>query len=168
MFKNVTLSFFFLLSAIFVVGTACDDDTYYYQNDYSDVPDLADIDTAITSWVTENGLTIYVMETGDSTGLQVGIRDNISVYITSRNASVDNYETNEDAILQSSYANGITTPTTLSGLSSQTTIYYVSTTLGDGLYGMYEGEHRILYYPDSLTTLGQPMVIDVELDEVEY
>lgn len=161
---------FLLLSAIVILTSACGNETSFnFSNDYSDAPVLVDVDTAaITSWVTDNGISVYVIEVGDSTKLQVGIRDIIRAKYTSRNASVDDYRESEDAIIQSTYVNGSTSSTAISSLGSQSVIFYVGTTLIDGIRGMYEGEHRVLYFPDSLTTLGQPIAIDFQLESVTY
>lgn len=168
MIRSITS--FLLLSAIVIATSACGSGTSYnYYNDYSDAPVLVDVDTAaITSWVTENGLSVYVIETGDSTQLQVGIRDVIRAKYTTRNASVDDYRESEDAIIQSTYVNGSTSATSISSLGSQSVIYYVSSTLIDGIEGMYEGERRVLFFPDSLTTFGQPIAVDFELESVTY
>ena len=168
MFRHESSLFIFLFVFIIIVSACGGDNNLRFTNDFSDVPDLADFNSADTSWVTDRGVTVHVIEPGNPEGLQVGIRDIISAKFTNRNANVDNYGTNEDAILQSTYANGLTGASTISSLGSQSVIFYVSSTLIDGIIDMHEGEHRVLFFPDSLTSLGQPIVIDFELESIAY
>ena len=172
MFKNVTPFSLLIFSLVLFVASACGDDTYYYENDYSDVPDLADTTSAISKTTTDDGIIIYVIEEGDTTDLQVGMRDLLGVYCTTRYADTEQYQ-GEDAIVQSTYANGITTSyaiTTAGGsASSSTTCYeYAPSYFADGILGMYTGGHRVLYFPDSLTALSSDLVIDFELEAIQY
>lgn len=168
MFIKRSFAIGILLGAVVLVNSGCKKDDYYFRNDYSTVPVLPDTANAISNTVTEDGLRIFVIAPGDSSQLQVNIRDRIYFYSSTRSTRYDNYGENEDAVLQSSYANGLSTMYSISNLSAQTTVSYVPTTFGDAVLGMYEGEHRVVIFPDSLTAIGQELVLDIELEEIGY
>jgi FKBP-type peptidyl-prolyl cis-trans isomerase len=153
------LTLFALIFGVFGM-IACDDSTNPYEQDFSTVPDLADTTAAINKWVTDSGVTVYLIEEGDSTDLQIGIRDQIDIWFTSR--------TETGTIIQSTYANGFTSSFSVANMNTQTSIYYVQEHLPSGLIGMYIGEHRVLVFPDELTTAGTGLVIDVQLEAISY
>lgn len=140
---------------------ACNDDNQIFTNDYSDAPPLPDTTNALSKTITPEGLKIYTITKGDTTTFEITIRDNVFAYFTSRTASNDN-------IVQSTYANGITTPFRISNVGGQNTVTYVQGRLYDGVAGMYEGERRVLVYPDSLTSINRELIIDFELEAVIY
>lgn len=153
---------FVLIGILVTFIASCKTDDYYYTNDFSTVPELPDTTNALSKTITDDGLIIYVIKEGDSTGnVQLTIRDQVYAYYTSRVA-----ETGQ--ILQSTYANGFTTPAIVDGFSNQAYIYYVSTTLFQGVEGMYPGEQRVLVFPEELTTAGTGLIIDFELYSITY
>lgn len=154
-----TISFFGFFLAILTIS--CQDTANFFETDYSDVPALADTTSALSRTVTMNGITIYVIEEGDSESFSVTIRDNINAFFTV-------YNDVTDQIVQSTYANGVTSAQRIANVGNQGAIQLVGNQLFPGISGMQSGERRVLVYPDSLTERDFPVIIDFELQEVIY
>lgn len=136
-----------ILSAIFLFQ-ACGDDPFSNnrQLDFSEAPEPYDLSQADTSYTTEDGVEIYIIEEGYSPFETIS-RDEISLYHTGR--------TSDGEIFNSSYRNGRIQPS-LIHLSP------VSKVIGgeshppqvdgyrEGLLGMKEGGKRVIIVPPSL------------------
>ena len=145
-----------------IVGiSACNNNNpYYFTNDYSDAPDFPDTTTAISKVIDEDGLAIYTLQEGHG-DLEVTIRDNVYIYFTGFYRT-----TNRDDIFESSYVNGSTSASIVTGVGNY------STTKGEGfvrgILGMKVGERRALVVPDSLNVYGVPVYYDIEVASIEY
>lgn len=159
---NIAKSLFSLL-ILSILFSACQDSTPSFETDFTDVPPLPDTTSAVSSTVTEDGVTVYVIEEGSSESLDLTIRDNIFAYYSLRVAS-----TNE--ILQSSYANGVTVAKRISNIGSQSEISYVGRNLNDATLGMKEGERRVLVFPDSANFYpgDESIILDFELETIIF
>lgn len=116
----------------------CDDPTnpIFRETDFSTVPDPLDTNQAERIEL-ENGLNYYIVETGDEDGQwEVQGRDGVRIFLTLR--------LEDGTILQSTYANGRTSPedVSVSGLSTEG--------LREGVLGMKEGESRVIIVPPGL------------------
>lgn len=126
-----------VLSSVFLY-TGCDDPSnpIFRETDFSTVPDP--LDTSQAEFIElENGLSYYIVETGDEDNhWEVQGRDGIRIFLTLR--------LEDGTILQSTYANGRTSPedVSVSGLSTEG--------LREGVLGMKEGESRVIIVPPSL------------------
>lgn len=154
-----TISLFSLLLAFLTFS--CQDTPNFFETDYSDVPPLADSTSALSGTVTSGGIKIYVIEEGDPESFSVTIRDNINAFFTVYNATTDE-------IIQSTYANGVTSAQRIANVGNQGAIELIGNQLFSGISGMRSGERRVLVYPDSLTTQDIPVIVDFELEEVIY
>jgi len=128
---------FIVVTSVFLY-TGCDDPTnpIFRETDFSTVPDP--IDTSQYERIElENGLSYYVVETGDTDSQwAVQGRDGVRIFLTLR--------LEDGTILQSTYANGRTTPedVSVSGLPTEG--------LREGIIGMKEGETRVIIVPPNL------------------
>lgn len=154
---RILLFFGFLV----LLTASCQEQINFFATDYSDVPPLPDTANAISRTVTLNGITVYVTQEGDPDGFAVTIRDNIDAFFTV-------YSAETGQILQSTYANGVTSAQRIPNVGNQAAVNFIGANLYEGISGMRAGERRVLLYPDSLTDRDIPMIVDFELDEVLY
>ena len=152
---------YIMLPAVLLFAAACNDNSSPFVPDYSTVPELPVNLTDEADWVTDEGVRVYVANEGRENGLEVGIRDEVTVWYTSRTLDTER-------ILQSTYSNGFTSPVTLPGVAAQTTILYVQKNLPLGVVGMIEGERRVLVFTDSLTTATVGIILDIEVYTIDY
>lgn len=156
---------FIVISSVFLY-IGCDDSTnpFFRETDFSTVP--APLDTSESELIElENGLSYYIVDRGDEDSQwQVQGRDGIRIFLTLR--------LEDGTILQSTYANGRTTPEDVgvASLSPQG--------LREGVLGMKEGESRVIIVPPSLgygnVNQGQQfyqlrdetLIYDVELEAI--
>lgn len=159
MSKITSILVFVAISTFTLIG--CQEQPNFFRNDYSDVPPLPDTTNAISETVTPDGIRIYVVEEGDPESFAVTIRDNIEAYFTV-------YQAETDQILQSSYANGVTSAQRIGNVGNQGVIEFVGDNLYSGISGMQSGERRVLIYPEELNITNGELIIDFELDVVIY
>ncbi len=136
--------------------SSCTEDNDLFRVDYSLAEALLFDTTGITPTTTESGLIIYQLEEGEGP-LEVGIRDDISIYYTMR------AESNDD-VFESSYINGITTPSTFQEVG--TTANNRGVGFVEGILGMKEGEKRVLVIPPNISTYSDTIIVDLDLAEI--
>ncbi|RNC85754.1 MAG: hypothetical protein ED557_02980 [Balneola sp.] len=149
----------FVVAGLSLILIACGGNNNSFENDYSDAPALADTSNALSKVITDSGVIYYVISTGDSTSFEVTIRDNIFIYYTTR--------TLDGEIIASSYVNGSTSAVSILNIGSQTRISFVGEGLAPGVLGMFEGERRVIFIPEDVSTIDEAITIDVELELVD-
>lgn len=149
----------FFVAILSLILIACGDNGNSFENDYSDAPALADTSNALSKVITNSGVIYYVINEGDSSSFNVTIRDNIRIYYTTRRL--------DGEIIRSSYVNGTTSAVRVTNIGAQTAISFVGDGLVDGVLGMFEGERRVLFIPEDVTTIDEALTVDVELEMVE-
>ncbi len=155
-----TLKNLLLISLTIVAISACGNDNNPFEVDYSDAPILPDTTNALSKVTLESGLIYYVITEGSPESFDVVIRDDIYVYYTTR--------TEDEEIIGSSYANGSTAPVRVNNVGSQSAIRFVGSGFASGVIGMKEGERRVLVIPTDLNSISEPIVIDIELETIDY
>ncbi|GAB5409296.1 MAG: hypothetical protein BalsKO_16610 [Balneolaceae bacterium] len=148
-----------LVLCTILIVSACNEDSNPFIADYSDAPPLADTTSALSKVTSESGLIYYVIEEGDSESFDLVIRDDVFMYYTTR---ID------DEIIASSYVNGSTSAIRVNSVGSQTSIGFVGDGFVEGVLGMKEGERRVLVIPSDLNTTSETIVLDVEVETIDY
>jgi len=172
--KSVFLHLFVLILGLTLLQ-ACGSDPYQRNQVVYDPPAPFDLTQADTSYNTDDGLEIYILEQG-SGSFEVISRDVISAYYTRR--------TLDGRVLSSTYTTQSTTPGLLPNLTPVTKSYngQPQSPLIEGfrlgLLGMKEGEKRTIIIPPSLAYGDAPegssnyelrddtLKIDVELERI--
>lgn len=152
--RSLIKSTFFQLAIIIsalVLFQACGDSPTRHRLVYTP-PAPYDISKADSSYTTDDGLQIYIIEEGYGP-YTVTSRDRLSAYYTGR--IIKNGEIGE--VFESTYRNGSASPGILRNLtptpissSSGRTISPLIEGFRRGLIGMKEGEKRVIVIPPSL------------------
>lgn len=159
---NIAKTYFPILLIIMLLS-ACQDNSPSFATDFTDVPPLPDTTSAVSSTVTQSGVTVYVVEEGNPQSLDLTIRDNVFAYYSVRVASTGE-------IIQSSYANGVTAAIRISNIGSQSVINNLGGNLTNAILGMKEGERRVLLFPESANTYpgDEDLIVDFELETIIF
>lgn len=130
---------------------------------YDTVPPPFEYEQADSSYISEDGLQIYIVEEGDGP-FELNARDQISLFYTGRKA--------DGEIFESTYTNGVESPGIMEDLSS------LIEGFRRGLMGMQEGEKRTIVIPPHLgyenaqrgdrgyELRNDTLIFDIELDEI--
>ncbi|HEX6982934.1 MAG TPA: FKBP-type peptidyl-prolyl cis-trans isomerase [Balneolaceae bacterium] len=167
-------SFLQLITAFFVILLiqGCGGDGGFFNGpNYENVPPPFDTANADTSYTTQEGLTVYIIERGNG-AFEVISRDEILVRYTGR--------TKDGEIFDSTYRNGATsrrllnlTPVPIPGPGPRP-ISPLIEGFRRGLLGMKEGGKRVLVIPPSLgygeneghDLQNDTLIFDIELVEI--